>query len=647
MQLTMNGRPLAAILIARDASDTEKFAAAELRKYLRKISGARLPIRRTRMPPLRSVAPQPGTIMIGKSPQLRADDSFAIEVSEDQARLQGRDDTGVLYSVYTFLEICLGVRWLLPGADGEYIPARKNLCVAPVRLTEEPAFKRRMIAPLPQTMGNLALLRKIIDQMPKLKLNYLLLFAGSYNFYRYSVEWDAIRAALLPEINKRSIKIDLGHHCFDYFLPAEKYFKTHPEYFALIKGRRQAEHAQFCTRNPEAVAVFRDNVIGYLKRHPEVGVISLFPNDYHGFCECRRCRAISPERRVLDLVFTVAQAVRKAAPRVQVAHLAYTLYDLKPPAQMRFPPNVLLYFAPWHRCYAHAFYDPHCRINRPYARALKQWTRLCRGGVVFYDYYVTVNFSTNMLVPFAELISADLRQHQRARLAGMVNSFSEIRNWLTYSLNLYVYAKTLWNPQYDPRALRREFCRACFGSAWRQMDKIFALLERIRRYEENYIKVDVLSRGMADLENTGKQEITAAKAIRDLGNIVTQMAQVRRAAGRALCIAKDVVIKKRIRQIGLNLLFSMRQMEQLQRVFRLKELYWQHRNTRVAKACGCLLNSMRREYVQIQKDTVAMDALFRKHKTDMQGVASCSYFRRQQKGLHSICRQWLGKLPLR
>ncbi len=44
MQLTRSGKAPAGIAVAPDASSVKRFAAGELARYVRKISGARLPV---------------------------------------------------------------------------------------------------------------------------------------------------------------------------------------------------------------------------------------------------------------------------------------------------------------------------------------------------------------------------------------------------------------------------------------------------------------------------------------------------------------------------------------------------------------------------------------------------------------------------
>ena len=56
------------------------------------------------------------------------------------------------------------------------------------------------------------------------------------------VEWSLHqRMNAYIRINDRNIGIDWkwSYHTYDKLLPYEKYFTSHPEYFALVKGERK------------------------------------------------------------------------------------------------------------------------------------------------------------------------------------------------------------------------------------------------------------------------------------------------------------------------------------------------------------------------------------------------------------------------
>jgi hypothetical protein len=155
--------------------------------------------------------------------------------------------------VYEFLERYIGVRWLMPGAAGEFIPAHKKLSVLARNIKGKPAFASRLLSGL-----------KGPEQ---------------YLWARH---------------NRMHGQIKFHHNLFNLFPPAI-YTKTHPEFFPVIKGNRylpkdSVEHAwQPCFSVPGIVEESVKNVCDYFAKHPEEMSYSLGVNDVGGHCECDLC----------------------------------------------------------------------------------------------------------------------------------------------------------------------------------------------------------------------------------------------------------------------------------------------------------------------------------------------------------------------
>src|SRR5690349_9806463 len=158
LTLVQDGAPRATIVVARDALAAEpepkaehtaepqpaanKVAAAarDLRDYLQKITGARLPLVSDEKDPGGAV------ILVGKSALTRAlddkvpagvtpqreEEGFVILAKGDRLLLAGNDEGpyhGTEYAVAELLER-LGVRWFMPGEYGEVVPHQKTVEVA-------------------------------------------------------------------------------------------------------------------------------------------------------------------------------------------------------------------------------------------------------------------------------------------------------------------------------------------------------------------------------------------------------------------------------------------------------------------------------------------------------------------------------------
>ena len=121
------------IVRGENASPSEITAASELQSYLKKISGAELPVVTD------AAAPTVREIVVGKTNREAegdfdraelGDDGFVIKTAGGKLWLVGGEARGTLYSVYEFLEAYLGCR--LFTATAEKIPETPTVSVAPI-----------------------------------------------------------------------------------------------------------------------------------------------------------------------------------------------------------------------------------------------------------------------------------------------------------------------------------------------------------------------------------------------------------------------------------------------------------------------------------------------------------------------------------
>ena len=165
VDIVLEGNPVAAILLGKDATSQEKHAAAELQRYIKKMTDSNLYItsendmgtnHRSQSDYYANV------ILIGKPDShnhikiLRdkglidfgqpksGHDSFIAKTVEDGGKhylvLSSIQDRSVLYSVYHYLESVLHCGFF---EDGEHIPAYQNIVAEGLDIYEESAFEYR------------------------------------------------------------------------------------------------------------------------------------------------------------------------------------------------------------------------------------------------------------------------------------------------------------------------------------------------------------------------------------------------------------------------------------------------------------------------------------------------------------------------
>jgi hypothetical protein len=218
--LSEDGRSAWRIVIGARAAETERHAAAELRRYLAEIGGAELPITDDTTPQ------QPSEIWVGRSGRwssspapFRGDpgaEEFLIQTGGDRLLIAGAGRRGTLYGVYTFLEKYLDCRWFTPQVSR--IPRRRRIAIGPIDERQSPALEYRE----PYCTGSLdpdwAVRNKCNGHFPAFS-------AGHGGGIRYAG----------PFV-----------HSFNELVPVERHFDGHPEYFSEVNGVRLRKETQLC-----------------------------------------------------------------------------------------------------------------------------------------------------------------------------------------------------------------------------------------------------------------------------------------------------------------------------------------------------------------------------------------------------------------
>lgn len=525
MLLAEGGQSLTSIVIDPEATKVEKFAAEEMQRYLTMITGGSFAVRRcATLPAGPVVVVARATSALGRMtcPTGRPDEpeSYLVAVSSEQIRLIGADDRGTLYAVYSFLEEDCGVFWLAPSTGQEVVPNRPTLALPEMSRRGRPAWPIRMLAPMSKTTDNVDVFTQYIDFGAKLRLNRFLLFAGHFGRGRAPEPWDEVRTELLPEFEKRGIELDIGHHCWSFFVDANTYYAEHPEWFSLVDGMRVPDR-QLCLAAEGVLEQFEKNVRAYLRSHPEIRVLSLFPNDGgRAFCECEYCQRFEQEEAALAVVNRIALALQSEFPQVQFAHLTYNAWSDMAPARIEPAPNVILYFGAWQHCLAHGFYSPHCTLNRPLRVALEGWRRTWPNEIVIYDFYTSTNHSTNALLPYVYSMAENARELRARGFEGFQTTWTQVQNWFTYALNLWLFGKLTWNPERDGEALLDEWVSAAYPHTGKDIIRIYRALADIARYEAHYLRSDFI--GCSLLPELARR--TMLGSVDELDDILTTLA---------------------------------------------------------------------------------------------------------------------------
>lgn len=414
------------IVLPAEPALVEQTAARELAEHLKSVTGADFPTI------AEQDAPADGTSLIfvgntAKAPKKDYKfDEILIKLDGGNLILAGHEKRGCLYAVYSFLQDVVGVRWwtpadtFLPKKPTLTVPDELNVSYAPQMISREMYHR---------------------DAQPTV----------------FSARMKG-NGFLTPEYGG-AVRIINFVHSFYKYLPPEKYFADHPDWYSEIDGKRKHEHAQLCLTNEEMIQELIKNVLETLRKNPGAKMIDVSQNDWRGFCTCEKCKAVddAEESHAGTLVLMlnkVAEAVEKEFPDVLVESLAYQ-YTRKPPKTMKPRHNVLIRLCTI-EC---SFIQPlDGEQNVKFAADIEGWSKLAK-YLFIWDY--TTNYN-DYLGPHPNLrvLAPNVRYFIKHGAIGLFaegegDDFCELKNWLLL--------RVMWEPQLDENKLIDEFLRGYYG----------------------------------------------------------------------------------------------------------------------------------------------------------------------------------------
>ncbi|MCC7474629.1 MAG: DUF4838 domain-containing protein [Pirellulales bacterium] len=454
--LFQNGKSLYQIVIAAKPSAAERHAAEELQHYFEQATGAKLPIVADDQPRREEEiviggAPLPeGAVKLPvPEPGL---DGFTLQTAGKRLLISGTGPRAALYGVYALLEDKLGVRWYTP--DFEQVPTLDQVKLGDLNESETPALEYREVY-WSEFIQN-------ADFAARHRLNG--------NSYQLTEKHGGRMAVYFPFV-----------HSFDMLVPPALY-DTHPEYFPLIGGERRNGYVQRCLTNPDVLRIATENVLQWIKEHPEASIISVSQNDTINNCQCPTCKAIDdaeggPAGSLLTFVNAVAEAVEKEHPNVRIDTLAYQ-YTRKPPKSLRPRNNVIVRLCSIECCFAHPFDNCSANENGQFVQDIKAWQPV---APLLYVWDYTTNFGQYQQ-PFPNFgaLQPNVQFFVKHGVRGVFEqgNYSAGGHGEMEPLRGYLLAKLLWNPNADVPTLTDQFLNAYYGKSADKMREYVALLNR-------------------------------------------------------------------------------------------------------------------------------------------------------------------------
>ena len=357
----------------------------------------------------------------------------------------GATPLAVEHGVWDLLH-ALGVRQFFPGRTWEVVP-RQNVVQIDIDRIERPDYFARRI------------------------------------WYGYGM-WDFARAPYDQWCRRNrtrgGFKLNTGHAYRAIIRNNQAAFDAHPEYLALVDGKRQGY--KFCISNPGLRRLVVDDALRQFEEDPDRDSVSVDPSDGGGWCECEPCAEFAGiSDRVLTLANQVAAAVTEGHPHRRVGIYAYGFHS--PPPTIRVHPNVIV------SC-ATAF----LRGGKSLEEVLGGWA--AQGATLGIREYYSVNAWDRDLplrgrggdIPYLKQSIPDFYN----RGARFLTSESG-DNWGPHGLGYYLAARMLWDIDEAGRLdhHRDDFVARAFGEAKEPMRRFYRLIDHTR---PSHVSTDLIGR---------------------------------------------------------------------------------------------------------------------------------------------------------
>ncbi|HOE05489.1 MAG TPA: DUF4838 domain-containing protein [Bacteroidales bacterium] len=403
-------------------------AACILQQYVDSVSGVLLPISAKKVRKNNTISfVDYSELAAGTSHDSLRSDGFIISTVGKNIYVYAKNAAGFRNAVFYFLEHELGCRFY--AVDAKLIPKNKEIKISPVNTLQNPAFE----------------------------------FRTNYNgdaFNKEFGEWHGLHNKP-RNTNTGDFEISedwgLWVHTLHTLVPPEKWFDSHPEYFALRNGVRVKD--QLCLSNPDVLNISIASLREEMKEKPEALYWSVSQMDNFNYCMCDKCRAIdeangSPSGSVISFV----NAIAKEFPDKIISTLAYQ-YSRKTPLRVKPLPNVNIMLC-----------TIECDRNKPisqdslegsFTKDLNDWGALT-DNVLIWDY--VINFS-NIIGPFPNfhVLKPNLQLFEKNHVSMVFEQGWPHNSGEFTELRCYVLAKLLWDPSLDTDSLMQDFCNGYYG----------------------------------------------------------------------------------------------------------------------------------------------------------------------------------------
>jgi hypothetical protein len=447
LQIVDNGVGNAVVLTPSSPTNEESETAQLLVEYIYRSTGITLPmmsedeLREAGGVLLNRVRIYTGTAVSSGDQHLAAmlqgldNSGFVIHPHGNSLTILGPSVWGTRNGVIDFLENVVGVRWLMPGPDGEDVPLNTSLSVSRADVREEPVFMQRVVSPLsgdPKDASQSEVSQAYFEwaQMNRLQ--------GTYNR-----------------------PINFHHNLYSLF-PVSTYGATNPEFYPNGKPPAAGVTAgwQPCFTSSGTVEAAVTGILAFFQNNPQATSFSLGVNDSRGFCEANPNHPAYPNKTnslgLADLsniyyqwVNEVVEQVTQVYPDKWFGLLAYQNVADAPsfPLHSRVVPFITQDRMTW--------LDPEIKLNSQ--ERIEQWSEMAT-QIGLYDYMYGSHYVLPRVYPQLMGETYNYAQHQ-----SVAAHYAEMYPSGIDGPKAWVSAKLQWNPNQDTEVLLQQWYERAVG----------------------------------------------------------------------------------------------------------------------------------------------------------------------------------------
>ncbi len=490
-KLVDEGHVVSSIILKSDVGVAHARAAKELAKYIKLVSKAEEEVQILQHVP--EQGKYPVFLELVYNDKLGVD-GFRWRADDSGFQISANNEQALYYGVYRFLKKYAGIRWLVPGEDGEYYDIKPTISIPKQDTVQVPAFPTRRLE------MNCANTSHVIgdswDWM--LRNNYVLV--GVHGHVFTTKEWkpelgEALRARAARVANSNMFgsvftgeRIKRGVETHQKGVAEMKrLFAERPDYFPLVKGERVIMRGweQPCTSNPEVISRMSDHVLLWGERlAPHNGRYAVINDDGTTWCECERCNSLDPvsekeknfrSTRYWSLLNQIFAAGLEKYPRMTFGGLAYQNFQTVPDG-VQIDPRIAVGLSFNRRCFRHRLEDSDCPTNRLFLDYYKAWGELPNKTYSREEYHAGVGKN---FMPSEDSLLEGFKTYKKIGIDGAsictVPPDGEYRSfyddtvkkgWFCEWQALYLAGEVLWNIDADYQALLEEANSLYYGAGW-------------------------------------------------------------------------------------------------------------------------------------------------------------------------------------